>query len=99
MFNKLKQFKDLRTQAKSIQNMLAAEVVRLEKHGITMEMDGNMSIKSLTIEASLLEATNKTKLEHYLVEVHNDILAKAQRKMAEAVRKSGGLEGMNLPFS
>jgi len=47
MFNKIKQIKDLRSQAKQLQNTLAAESVTTDKAGITVIMNGNMEITSL----------------------------------------------------
>jgi len=38
MFNKLKQFKDLRNQAKTLQNALAQESVEYEKSGVKIRV-------------------------------------------------------------
>lgn len=98
MFSKLKQFKDLRTQAKKIQSTLGQEVVDISSHGISMKMDGNMELKSVTLEASWFSLSQKEKLEQTLCDVHNDLLKKAQRKMAEIMRATGGLDNLKLPF-
>ena len=50
MFNKLKQVKDLRSQAKAMQDSLSQESVTLDKGGIKLTMDGNMKITKLEIE-------------------------------------------------
>mgnify|MGYP005855736357 CR=1 FL=1 len=49
MFNKIKQIKDLRSQAKTLQNTLAQESITTEKAGITIIMNGNSEITSLKI--------------------------------------------------
>ncbi|MFA7702181.1 MAG: YbaB/EbfC family nucleoid-associated protein [Patescibacteria group bacterium] len=56
MFNKLKQLKDLRDQAKKMQNALSGETVTTEKNGIVITMDGNMQINGVKITA---ETDNK----------------------------------------
>lgn len=98
MFSKLKQFKDLRSQAKKIQNTLREESVDIESHGIRMKMDGNMDLKELHIESYWLTSSQKEKLEKTLCETHNDLLKKAQRKMAEVMKATGGFDNMKLPF-
>ena len=47
MFNKLKQFKDLRDQAKTMQSALATEKVKKKKNGVVIEMNGNMEVLSV----------------------------------------------------
>ena len=63
MLNKLKQFKDIRNQAKTLQSALADETVTIKESGVTLVMDGNMSIKSLDISEDMLSAGKKAKLE------------------------------------
>ena len=47
MFNKLKQFKDLRSQAKQMQNALAQESIIHENKGVKITINGNMEIIEL----------------------------------------------------
>jgi DNA-binding protein YbaB len=91
MFNKLKQFKDLRNQAKTIQNALALETVEYEKNGVKAIMNGNMEITSLTINNDLA----KDSLENILTEVINEIIKRAQKIMAKKVQEMGGIQGFN----
>lgn len=91
MFNKLKQFKDLRNQAKTLQNALAQETVEYEKNGIKITMNGNMEITQLSINAEF----SKEKLENILTEVINESIKRAQKVMAKKVQDMGGLSGMN----
>lgn len=94
MFSKLKQFKDLRDQAKKIQDVL--KDVTVEGTGawgkIKVTMNGNQEVSAVTIDPELL--SDKAKLEAAVKEAYNDTIKKAQRSMAEAMKKTGGL---NLP--
>lgn len=92
MFNKLKQFKDLRNQAKTIQNTLSGEKVEgtAAWGKVKIVMDGNQSVQSVAIDPSLL--TEKTKLEEAVKEAVNDAVKKSQRVMAEKVKGMGGLK-------
>ncbi|MBI5022920.1 MAG: YbaB/EbfC family nucleoid-associated protein [Candidatus Magasanikbacteria bacterium] len=94
MFAKLKQFKDMRTKAKSLQNLLADEKVEATAAWgkIKMTMNGNQEAESVTIDQELL--TDKSKLENAIKEVTNDAIKKTQRVMADKIRKEGGL---NMP--
>jgi DNA-binding protein YbaB len=87
MFNKLKQFKDLRSQAKMMQNMLANETVTVSRGGITAIVNGNMQLVNLTINENLA----KDSLEGMIVECVNEALKKAQYMMAGKVKEMGGL--------
>lgn len=90
MFNKLKQYKDLRSQAKSIQDTLAQETVTTEKGGVKIVMDGNMKITSLTINEEL----SKESLEGTVADCVNDAIKKTQKLMAQKMQEMGGMPGM-----
>ncbi|MGB0757298.1 MAG: YbaB/EbfC family nucleoid-associated protein [Patescibacteria group bacterium] len=94
MFNKLKEVKDLRDQAKSLQNKLAEETVSVEHKGCSLKMDGNQKILSLTIADNLLSKDNKSKLESILIELHAQALKKVQKVMMQKMREQGDF---NLP--
>jgi len=89
MFNKLKQLKDLRSQAKNIQNVLAEETIEAEKSGIKIVMNGNMEVKSLTINSDIA----KESLEGILKNLINDAIKKTQKVMAKKMQDMGGLPG------
>ena len=91
MFNKLKQFKDLRSQAKILQNALALESVEYEKSGIKITMNGNMEITKLAINTD----TPKEKLENILTDVINETIKRVQKVMAKKVQDMGGIQGFN----
>jgi len=96
MFNKLKQFKDLRSQAKTMQNALKEEKVEIEKNGIKIVMDGNQEILSLEIDSSLMSPERKHDLEARLREAGNSAIEKTKRVMADKMQKMGGFEGLGL---
>jgi DNA-binding protein YbaB len=84
MFNKLKQFKDLRDQAKTMQNALATEKVTAEKQGVTIEMNGNMEVLSIVISQDLPK--------EQLASICRDVFNDAVKKMQEM----GGLSNLGL---
>jgi DNA-binding protein YbaB len=92
MFNKLKQVRDLRSQAKTMQNALAGESVTIEKKGIKLTMNGNMEIISLEIDPSL----STDNIASNIKDVLNDAIKKTQRLMAEKMQSMGGLENLGL---
>ncbi len=93
MFNKLKQFKDLRDKAKELQDVLGKESVTTTAAGntISLTMNGNLEITDLTIDDTLLTADKKAKLIDGVKEAHKDALKKMQRTMALKMRDMGGL--------
>ena len=91
MFNKLKQFRDLRNQAKTLQNALAQESVEYEKNGVKITMSGNMEITKLAINTD----APKEKLENILTDIINETIKRAQKIMAKKVQDMGGIQGFN----
>ncbi len=92
MFEKLKQIKDLRTQAKTMQNALSGESATVEKNGVTVTMNGNLEITNLTIADSLvgLQAANATR------EAINEVIKKVQKIIAQKMQDMGGLKNFGL---
>jgi len=91
MFNKLKQFRDLRNQAKTLQNALAQESVEYEKNGVKVTMNGNMEITKLAINTE----ASRDKLENILTDAINETIKRAQKLMAKKVQEMGGISGMS----
>ena len=87
MFNKLKQFKDVRQQAKTLQNALSQEKITLERDGITVEVDGNQKITSMTIA----ENKSASQIQTAMPGVINDANDKVKKIMARKVQEMGGL--------
>lgn len=95
MFNKLKQFKDIKDQAKQMQNTLSQESVSVSSSGVDMTMDGTMKITKLNISVDLLEISKKEKLEKAIISAHEDVMKKIQRIMATKMKDMGGFPGLN----
>jgi DNA-binding protein YbaB len=91
MFSKLKQFQDLRSQAKTMQNALAQESITEEKNGVKVVINGNMEVTSLTLNENL----SKNSQEEILKNCFNDAIKRAQRLMAKKLQDMGGIPGMN----
>ncbi|OGH89478.1 MAG: hypothetical protein A2469_01480 [Candidatus Magasanikbacteria bacterium RIFOXYC2_FULL_40_16] len=97
MLNKLKQFRDLRTQAKEMQDTLGKESVTVKAAGdkIVMTMDGNLKMTGLAIDEELLAPDKKAKLQDAIKDAHSDAMKKMQRIMAMKMKEMGGLP--NIP--
>lgn len=91
MFNKLKQLKDLRDQAKKMQGALATETTTTEKNGIVITMDGNMQINGVKINA---ETNNKEVLASAIKDAVNDAIKQTQKLMARKMQEMGGFPGL-----
>ena len=90
MFNKLKQVKELRQQAKSLQNVLSQESTTVEKGGVSVTMNGNLELTAIKINPDLALSS----AEGMLVEAINEATKKTQRLMADKMQEMGGLPQM-----
>lgn len=90
MFNQLKQFKELRDQAKTLQNALAQQSITVEKKGVTLTVDGNQEVKEIKISPELTPA----ELENILPSLINEANDKVKKIMAQTMQSLGGF---NLP--
>jgi DNA-binding YbaB/EbfC family protein len=97
MFNKLKEVKDLRDQAKQLQNQLSQESVMASAEGekISLVMDGNQTVVSLDIDPELLTPDKKETLEKGLRNAFNEAVKKVQRIVAQKMQ-SGDFKMPNL---
>lgn len=97
MFNKLKQFKDMRDSAKKMQNALSQEstTVRESRDKVVMTLNGNMEMTGLAIDKELLNPNQKEKLQNAIKDAHAQAMKKIQRIMATKMQEMGDL---NLPF-
>lgn len=94
MFSKLKQFKDLRDQAKSLQSKLAEHSAEGSAAWgkVKVAMNGNLEVTSVTVDPELMKPEEKGKLEAAVKEATNDVIKKMQRIMADTVQKMGGID-------
>jgi DNA-binding protein YbaB len=91
MFSKLKQFKDLRSQAKTMQDALSQEKITEEKNGVKIVLNGNMEVLSLTLNPSLNIETQEDTVKKCI----NEAIKQTQRVMAKKMQDMGGFPGMN----
>ncbi|MFH1426168.1 MAG: YbaB/EbfC family nucleoid-associated protein [Candidatus Kerfeldbacteria bacterium] len=93
MFQKLKQYKDLRDTAKKAQSTLSEETVHADAAGgkIGIVMDGNQKILSIDIDDSLLNPENKKTIESGIKSAIEEAMKKLQRIMLQKM-KAGELE-------
>lgn len=96
MFEKLKQYKDLRDQAKSLQNRLKDVTVSASADGgrIKVVMDGNQQIVSLDIDPDHLRTEKREELQKHLASAINDAVKDSQMAMARMMKDTPGL---NIP--
>ncbi|MGE5425783.1 MAG: YbaB/EbfC family nucleoid-associated protein [Bacillota bacterium] len=91
MFNKLKQFKDLRSQAKVMQNALSKESVTEEKDGVKLTLNGNLEITELVLNPELgLDAQTSA-----VKSCFNEAIKRTQRLMAKKMQEMGGFPGLS----
>lgn len=86
MFNKLKQFKDLRDQAKKIQKQMEEELLEVRKDGLRIKINGANEILELDIDDSLM--LEKNKLISALKKVFKEAVCDVQKKMAKKMMGS-----------
>jgi len=91
MFNKLKQFKDLRSQAKTMKSALSEETVTEEKNGVKIVLNGNMELMELSLNKDMSPQDQETIIKSCF----NDALKRAQRLMAKKLQDMGGLPGLS----
>ena len=90
MFNKLKQIKDIRAQAKTMQAQLAEIMIVGKARGgkIMITIDGNQSVQGVKIE----EGMETSDIESGVKDAFNDAIKKLQREMATKRKDMGGLD-------
>ncbi len=92
MFEKLKQIKDLRSQAKTMQSALASESVTAEKSGVTITLNGNLEMTAVAIA----DGMTKAQIEKAVLESANEAVKKAQKVIAAKMQAMGGLSQFGL---
>lgn len=96
MFEKLKQYKDLRDKAKTIQSKLHEITVTASADGgkVKVTMDGNQQMVALDLDPDTLRTEKRDDLQKHIVEAVNDAVKKSQMEMAKSLRNE---PGFNLP--
>lgn len=92
---KLKQFKDLKDKAKSLQDTLG----QISAEGsaawgkVKITIDGTQNVTNVFIDQEMM--SDKTKLEQASKEAYNDATKKLQQILAVKMREGGGMDLMN----
>ncbi|MCX6792892.1 MAG: YbaB/EbfC family nucleoid-associated protein [Candidatus Falkowbacteria bacterium] len=92
MFEKLKQIKDLRTQAKTMQNALSGESVTVEKNGLTITINGNLEVTAFTVAENM----SQSQIANSAKDAINEAIKKVQKIMAQKMQDMGGLKNFGL---
>ncbi len=92
MFSKLKTIKNLRSQAKQMQNTMEGVIAVGEAAWgkLKITLNGNQRVLSVEIADELL--ANKIKLEEAIKEAFADATKKVQREMAGKMKDLGGMD-------
>ena len=87
MLSKLKQFKDLRSQAKQAQSILSQQTAHASGAGgkINIVMDGSQKILSLDIDVALLTPDNKDKVQKGIIEAVENASKEIQKVIAKKI--------------
>lgn len=96
MFQKLKQYRDLKQQAKTLESKLSSHVVTVESNWgkLKFTLNGNMEAKTLLIDETLLEKGKKADLERDLINLFNEGTKKARHEVAKSMAREGGLPNL-----
>ena len=94
MFNKIKAIKDLRNQAKQMQNALEDVVAEGEAGWgkVKVKMNGNQRILDIQIADELM--ADKAKLVQTMKEAFADAVKKLQKEMAGKMKDMGDLRDL-----
>ncbi len=92
MFSKLKQFKDVREKAKTLQAALSSEHAEGSAGWgkVKVTFDGNQRATKVEIDPSVLK--DKSSTEKLVQEAINDGMQKVQKLMAAKLKDMGGLD-------
>jgi len=98
VFSQLKQIKDLKKQAKEMQDQLKDIEETIDvgwSDKVTITMDGNQEITKVKVDKGLLDPKNQEKLQDLILEAVNKVNKKIKKIMAEQMMKQeGGMMGM-----
>ncbi|MDD2785565.1 MAG: YbaB/EbfC family nucleoid-associated protein [Patescibacteria group bacterium] len=92
MFNKLKQFQDLRSRAKQIQSVLEKENAEGSSGWgkVKIKMNGNQRVTSVEFADDVM--SDKAKLQDLVKEAVNDAADKMQKLLSSKMKDIGGLD-------
>jgi DNA-binding YbaB/EbfC family protein len=98
-FQEMKKLWELQKKAKQMQKELKeTEIEAKSQDGkIVVVFDGEMHLKDLSLDESLLSPANKAALENQLKSIISEGLSRAQAISAEKAKGMMGDMGLNLP--
>lgn len=82
----------MRSKAKTLKNALSEEKVTVSHKGITIVLDGNQQILSLTIQPNL----TAHEIEKILPDLLNDGMKKIQKIMVQKMQGMGGFDNFKM---
>lgn len=91
MFSKLKAIKDLRSQAKKLEQMLSEIVVEGASRGLTIRMNGKQEILEVRVPTDMANAEVGT----HVKKAFEETLRVLQGKVQTAMKEAGGLPDMS----
>ncbi|MDO8675739.1 MAG: YbaB/EbfC family nucleoid-associated protein [Candidatus Omnitrophota bacterium] len=95
MFDKIKQMMTLRKQADKLKKELELVIIEIsDVRGIKVVVNGAQIFQSVDIDAGLLNAGNKNRLQMDLLRSINTAVKKSQQAAANKMRNTPGL---NIP--
>ena len=95
MFDKMKQLMEMKKQAEQLKRELDATILEVnEIRGIKIVVNGSQNFQLLEIDAGLLTAENKKRLEGDLIKALNTAVRKAQNAAAQKMKS---MTGLNIP--
>ena len=88
MFDKIKQFMEMKKQAEQIKRELDGLTLESQEiNGIKIIIDGSMNLKSIEIDQHFLQAEGKDKLEADIVRSVNAAVKKSQNLAAQKMKE------------
>jgi DNA-binding protein YbaB len=91
MFSKLKAIKDLRSQAKKLEQMLEGIVVEGQSKGLVIRLNGKQEVLQVDVPTDLPNA----EVGEAVKRAFRDALQALQGKVQAAMKESGGLPDMS----
>lgn len=87
LFSKLKEIKDLRQQAKTLQGALAGETFTAESSGVSVTVNGSFELT----EVRVTEELSREQVAGAFRRATNEAIKKMQKTVAQKVQAMGGL--------
>ena len=95
MFDKVKKMMELKKQADKLKKELEATVIEVsDVRGIRVVVNGAQIFQSVEIDAGLLNANNKNRVQMDLLRSLNTAVKKSQQAAAAKMRN---MPGLNIP--